>query len=137
MGNALSKVAPSGQPPLVAKKPSSLSLRPRLRVICGENIALGPGKVDLLALVGKTGSIREAADRMGMSYMRAWTLVKTMNACFREPLVEAVRGGAKHGGAKLTATGRQALKLYHAMEKDSMRATKAQWAELKRLLQGS
>ena len=121
----------------MAKKPSGLSLRPRLRVICGENIALGPGKVDLLALVGKTGSIREAADRMGMSYMRAWTLVKTMNACFREPLVEAVRGGAKHGGAKLTATGRQALKLYHAMEKDSMRATKAQWAELKRLLQGS
>jgi molybdate transport system regulatory protein len=119
----------------VARKSSGLSLRPRLRVICGESIALGPGKVDLLELVGKTGSIREAADRMGMSYMRAWTLVRTMNACFKQPLVEAVRGGAKHGGAKLTATGRKALRLYHAMEEDSLRATKLQWKELKRLLQ--
>jgi len=62
-----------------------------MRVLCGDDIALGPGKVDLLALIGETGSIREAAERMGMSYMRAWTLIKTMNACFREPLVVASR----------------------------------------------
>ena len=104
-------------------------------MICGESIALGPGKVDLLGLVGKTGSIREAADRMGMSYMRAWTLIKTMNTCFKQPLVEALRGGSKHGGAKLTETGRKALKLYHAMEKACMRATKQQWKHLKELLQ--
>ena len=119
----------------MAKKSSGVSLHPRLRVICGESIALGPGKVDLLGLVGRTGSIREAADRMGMSYMRAWTLIKTMNACFKEPVVEAVRGGSKYGGAKLTETGRKALKLYHAMEEDCLRATKLQWKELKRLLQ--
>ena len=64
-----------------------------MRVLCGDDIALGPGKVDLLALIGETGSIREAAERMGMSYMRAWTLIKTVNACFREPLVMASRGG--------------------------------------------
>lgn len=119
----------------MSKKSPGVSLRPRLRVICGENIALGPGKVDLLGQVGKTGSIREAADRMGMSYMRAWTLIKTMNACFKEPLVEAVRGGSKHGGAKLTETGRKALKLYHAMEEDCLDATKSQWKRLKGLLQ--
>ena len=134
---ALSNVAPSGQLPFVSKKSSGASLHPRLRVICGENIALGPGKVDLLELVFKTGSIREAADRMGMSYMRAWTLIKTMNACFKEPLVEAVRGGSKHGGAKLTETGREALRLYHVMEEDCLRATKTQWKRLKGLLQNS
>ena len=64
------------------------------------DIALGPGKVDLLTLIKKTGSIREAAERMHMSYMRAWTLIKTMNACFKEPLVEAVRGGKEGGGAE-------------------------------------
>jgi len=104
-------------------------------VLCGESIALGPGKVDLLGLVGKTGSIREAADRMGMSYMRAWTLIKTMNTCFKQPLVEAVRGGSKHGGAKLTETGRKALKLYHAMEEDCLRVTAARWKQLRGLLQ--
>jgi molybdate transport system regulatory protein len=135
--NALSNTAPSGQPPFVSKKSSGASLHPRLRVICGESIALGPGKVDLLELVFKTGSIREAADRMGMSYMRAWTLIKTMNACFREPLVEAVRGGSKHGGAKLTATGRESAQALSrdggrlpARDKDTMEAAQGAVAEL-------
>jgi hypothetical protein len=35
-----------------------------------ETIALGPGKVDLLRLVAETGSISEAARKLGMSYMR-------------------------------------------------------------------
>ena len=109
-------------------------LMPRLRVGCGDNIALGPGKVELLALVAETGSIREAAQRMAMSYMRAWTLIKTMNACFREPLVAAVRGGPTHGGAKLTETGKQALRLYQEMERDCLEATKLRWRKLRSLL---
>jgi molybdate transport system regulatory protein len=107
-----------------------------MRVLCGEDIALGPGKVDLLALVGETGSIREAAERMGMSYMRAWKLIKTMNACFRAPLVEAVRGGRAHGGATLTTTGRKALALYQQMEVDCLKAAKRRWKELTPLLRG-
>lgn len=118
----------------MSKKESGIGLRPRLRVVRGDEIALGPGKVDLLKLVGETGSIREAADRMGMSYMRAWTLIRTMNACFKEPLVEAARGGAGHGGATLTKTGHTALQLYQQMEEDCLGATKARWTRLKVLL---
>src|SRR6267154_3019512 len=109
-------------------------LLPRMRVLCGEDIALGPGKVDLLALVGETGSIREAAERMGMSYMRAWTLIKTMNACFREPLVVASRGGKERGGAVLTETGRRALKLYRGLEVQSLKACADIWRQLRQLL---
>lgn len=116
------------------KKSERVDLRPRLRVVCGEDIALGPGKVDLLALVAETGSIREAAERMHMSYMRAWTLIKTMNACFHEPLVEAVRGGKAGGGARLTETGRKALAVYQQMEASCLRAMKPGWQTLKALL---
>ena len=105
-----------------------------MRVLCGEDVALGPGKVDLLALVHETGSIRAAAERMGMSYMRAWTLIKTMNACFREPLVVASRGGKKRGGAKLTVTGRTALKLYRGLEAQSLKACADTWRQLRKLL---
>ena len=105
-----------------------------MRVLCGEDIALGPGKVDLLALIGETGSIREAAERMGMSYMRAWTLIKTMNACFREPLVVGSRGGKERGGAVLTQTGRMALKLYQRLEAQSLKACGGTWRELRNLL---
>src|SRR5947208_676364 len=68
-------------------------LLPSMCVLCGGGIAPGTGEVDLLAVIGETGSVREAAERMGMSYMRAWTLVKTMNACFREPLVVTLGAG--------------------------------------------
>ncbi|HRI15799.1 MAG TPA: LysR family transcriptional regulator [Verrucomicrobiota bacterium] len=105
-----------------------------MRVLCGEDIALGPGKVDLLGLVGETGSIRDAAERMGMSYMRAWKLIKTMNGCFKKPVVASVRGGREHGGATLTETGRQALQLYHQLENDCLEAAKPRWTQLKPLL---
>jgi molybdenum-dependent DNA-binding transcriptional regulator ModE len=39
-----------------------------------------------------------------------------MNACFREPLIKAAKGGIGGGGARLTAMGREVLALYRAME---------------------
>ena len=74
------------------------SIRPRIRIVREDGtIVLGPGKADLLAAIGESGSIRAAAESLGMSYMRAWTLVRTMNAAFRSPLVEKVRGGNEKG----------------------------------------
>ena len=68
------------------KTTSRKGISPRLRVVRGEDIALGPGKARLLELADDTGSIAKAARQMGMSYMRAWTLIRTMNRCFRTPL---------------------------------------------------
>jgi molybdate transport system regulatory protein len=85
---------------------------PRIRILAGSQIALGPGKADLLRAIDETGSISAAARAMGMSYRRAWLLVHTMNECFRSPLVEAVKGGVEGGGARLTKTGREVLSHY-------------------------
>jgi molybdate transport system regulatory protein len=109
-------------------------LRPRFQVRVRGNIGLGPGKADLLELIAQTGSIAEAASRMEMSYMRAWMLVRTMNECFREPLVIAVRGGKGQGGSQLTPAGRQALELYRRLEAEANRATQATWKVLQRML---
>lgn len=105
-------------------------LKPRLRVLHGEEIALGPGKVALLEQIGQTGTIAEAARLLGMSYTRAWHLVRTMNACFKEPLVQTVRGGTGRGHAELTGTGRAVLDLYHRMEAESVRAAGQAWREM-------
>jgi molybdate transport system regulatory protein len=107
---------------------------PRMRVWCGEEVALGPGKADLLTVVAETGSIRAAAEQMGMSYMRAWTLIRTMNACFQQPLVVASRGGKNRGGAVVTKTGRKALKLYRALEAKSLKACADTWRELRGIM---
>jgi molybdate transport system regulatory protein len=110
-------------------------IRPRLRIGFGKVIALGPGKIELLESLDRTGSITEAAREMKMSYMRAWTLILTMNKCFREPLVVASRGGRKGGGgAQLTASGQQVLKLYLEMNAKCVEAIQSDWKELQTLL---
>lgn len=114
--------------------PEPARLKPRLRVVRGEEVLLGPGMAELLDALRRTGSLRLAADEMGMSYMHAWDLVRTMNRGFREPLVALERGGAAHGGARLTERGAEALSLYRRMEAEARRAMRGPWRRLKRLL---
>ncbi|MFM8800400.1 MAG: winged helix-turn-helix domain-containing protein [Tagaea sp.] len=97
---------------------------PRLRILLGEAVALGPGKARLLTEIAASGSISAAARAMGMSYRRAWLLVAEMNAAFRAPLVEAGSGGRRGGGARLTAHGTMALARYRAMETKARKALK-------------
>lgn len=102
------------------------SSRPRLRIMLGNATAIGPGKARLLALIEETGSISAAAREMGMSYRRAWTLVESLNAAFRAPLVEAAAGGRGGGGARVTAAGRDALARYRDMEEKAGRSVTAE-----------
>jgi len=107
---------------------------PRLRVMCGRDAALGPGRVQLLELVRETGSLRSAAAQMEMAYMTAWKHVKTLNRRFRSPLVVSKRGGKAGGGAVLTRTGQRVVALYHRMEERSHAAIQEGFREFQALL---
>ena len=76
-----------------------------LRLYCGDEIAMGPGKADLLDAIKLNGSISAAGRTLGMSYRRAWLLVDALNRCWMEPLVVTARGVAHGGGARLTDFG--------------------------------
>jgi molybdate transport system regulatory protein len=106
----------------------------RLRITRGDDIAVGPGKIDLLDAIAKTGSITAAARKLGMSYRRAWLLVDTMNRCFKEPVVEAEAGGKRGGGTRLTAVGAEALQHYRRVEKLAASAAATELRKLQRLL---
>ena len=71
----------------------------RIRVLSGDQIALGPGKVALLEEIERSGSISKAARKLGLSYRRAWTLVDTMNKTFESYLVRGSAGGKKRWGS--------------------------------------
>ena len=115
-------------------RPQSKKVRPqfqiRPRLYRGCDIAIGPGKADLLEAIRKAGSIAAAAESMGMSYMRAWMLIRTMNGCFKVPLVQTKRGGAERGAAILTETGRTVLALYRRIEAQSLKATQVAQKQL-------
>ena len=101
-------------------KPIKLGLS-HLRITLSESFYIGPGRADLMERIAETGSISEAAKRMGMSYKRAWGLVQVLNEGFGAPLVEASRGG-KEQGASLTAAGREVLERYRGMQEATRKA---------------
>lgn len=113
---------------------AAVVVRPRIRATRGTTIILGPGKADLLAAIASTGSLRGAARELAMSYMRAWSLVRTMNEAFREPLVVRARGGAQHGSARLTPLGQRVLELYQKMDAQAAAAIDPVWDEIAREL---
>jgi molybdate transport system regulatory protein len=118
---------------LTTKK--SIQCRSRLRILSGDLIALGPGKVDLLESIGEAGSISQAARERKLSYRRAWNMVDTMNQCFKEPLVTSITGGKGGGGAKLTPAGQKVIDLYRKMETKANTAILPEWEALQKLLQ--
>lgn len=97
-------------------------------------IALGPGKAELLGAVRETGSISAAGRKLGMSYRRAWLLIDTMNRCFAKPLVAAATGGTHGGGARLTSTGEDVLRRYRAMLDEIGTVVEPHFRHLKTLL---
>jgi molybdate transport system regulatory protein len=106
----------------------------RLRISKDDDIAVGPGKVDLLEAIAAEGSITAAARKLGMSYRRAWLLVDTMNRAFREPVVETEAGGKRGGGTRLTRTGSEVVQRYRRIEANAARAGAPDILALTRLL---
>jgi molybdate transport system regulatory protein len=78
----------------------------RFRIDLPNGESIGPGKVELLGLVGRHGSISGAARAMNMSYRQAWLKLESLNRALDAPVFETATGGSHGGGARLTATGR-------------------------------
>lgn len=106
----------------------------RIRIILNDQAMLGPGKAQLLEAIRNTGSIAAAGRTMGMSYKRAWMLVEELNRVFRDPLVDSTRGGAKGGGAQLTAAGEAVLSHYRKLEEIMAEAGAARMTTLHSML---
>ena len=93
------------------------ALKLKVQIYCGDMVAMGPGKADLLDAIVREGSISGAGKAMGMSYRRSWLLVDEMNRCWESPLVDATAGGGKRSGARVTDAGHAVLTLYRALER--------------------
>lgn len=89
----------------------------RFRVDFTTGCSIGPGKVALLEGIARTGSLRQAARELGMSYRRAWLLLDQINQSFNTPSATATVGGAGGGGATLTPFGEELIERYRALER--------------------
>ena len=93
----------------------------RLRVYVGTELTLGPGRIELLERIERTGSLASAARAMDMSYRRAWLLMRSLNAALDTPALVSVKGGRHGGGASVTAAGKLLVRAYRLAEEDCLR----------------
>jgi molybdate transport system regulatory protein len=94
-----------------------------LRVDLSSGRAVGPGKIQLLEQIHKSGSIIQAGRDLGLSYRRAWLLINDLNNSFRFPVIEAEMGGIGGGGTRLTPFGLKLVQLYQTIETEALAAT--------------
>lgn len=66
-------------------------------------------RIDILRLVGESGSISQAARQAKVSYKAAWQAIDTLTNLAGVALVERAVGGSGGGGATLTSAGQKLL----------------------------
>ena len=76
---------------------------------------LGSGRIELLNLIEKTGSINAAAKEMKMSYKAAWERINSMNELADEPIIQRKVGGKGGGGTTLTPYAHELIKTYNRL----------------------
>jgi molybdate transport system regulatory protein len=82
-----------------------------LYISCGGAIIGGKGLVESLKAIEEAGSIRAAAEKLGINYRRLWTRIKHAENILGAHLVETDRKGSK-----LTPLARRIITAYELME---------------------
>ncbi len=102
----------STQTQRILKKNNQYSINGSLWIECDGNRYFGPGPVELLSLINETGSIRQAALQMGMSYKKASELVNAINENSMSPMVIPQTGGNHGGGSVITPEAKKMIAFY-------------------------
>lgn len=80
--------------------------------------AFGDGPYELLKRVEKTKSLHQAANQMGMSYSKAWRLIRTLEKRLGFALLVRKVGGHAGGGSQVTPKAKDLMKCYERFRKD-------------------
>lgn len=80
-------------------------------------VVLSEWRVKLLEMVDQTGSISKAAEKMNITYHRAWEKLHEMEEGLGYKVINAQVGGVHGGGAELTPQGRDLMNRFHAFSR--------------------
>ncbi len=79
-------------------------------------VVLSEWRVKLLEMIEQTGSISRAAEKMDVTYHRAWEKLHEMETGLGYKLINAQVGGVHGGGAALTPEGRDLIRKFRVFD---------------------
>ncbi len=88
----------------------------------------GDGKIRLLKAIAGHGSLRQAAESLGISYRKAWADLNKSEKCLQLKLVVRHRGGHHGGAMELTSAGRRTIAAYEAFREQVRNAVQDNFA---------
>ncbi len=91
-----------------------MEYRFRFWLIKNDKKVFGEGPLILLKKVEELGSLRQAALAMGMSYSKAWKVIKQIEAELQIKLLERTIGGKTGGGSTVTSEAKDFIQRYEA-----------------------
>ena len=82
------------------------------------NYIIGDGGLELLKTIEETGSMKQAADKLGMSYRFVWGKIRKMEQRLGLSIMNRHKGGKDGGSSILTDDMIAFIKKYERMKKD-------------------
>ncbi len=95
-----------------------------------DNLIFGGGKTQILEYIDETGSIAEAAKKVGMNYKKAWTHIKILQEFLEDELVITQKGGKGQGGTVLTPKAKEIVETFKTLQNDIRIYTQQRYEEL-------
>ena len=92
-------------------------LRPEIRIsLSGKQSFFDGESAVLLQQIDRCGNVREACEKTGISYSKAWDMIRLAEEGLGGKIVERRAGGKDGGGADITERGRKLAELYQRYE---------------------
>jgi molybdate transport system regulatory protein len=99
--------------------------------------AIGDGRLQLLMAIHELGSLRAAAEKLEISYRKAWGDLEVTEEILGFPLIEKKRGGKDGGTTTLTEDGRILISAYAEFRKEFQETINNSIIKFKKTLKNS
>lgn len=88
----------------------------RLIITDEEGRLFGKGPYELLQATLEYESVRQATRALGLSYSKAWQIIRRLESGYGQPLIRRHSGGKDGGGAGLTDFALQLMAQYRQLQ---------------------
>lgn len=82
------------------------------------DLLFGKGKTEILEYIDEFGSIAKAAEKLDMSYKKAWSHIQVLQNNLDDVLVETQKGGGEQGGTTLTPKAYEYIAKYRQLQNE-------------------